>query len=127
MRAFIRHENGLVDAGEVIEINNAASYGGIVMIRTAAARAEGDGHVVARILNPEAALERHADHTTPDTHDADLKASAKLAENLAHAIGRALRFAKYNEEPTVIDYNRETHGWTVTALSLTASEPAIIN
>lgn len=124
MRAFIRHEHGLVDAGEVIEIDNASSYGGIVMVRTSVARA--DGHVVARILNPEAALERHVDHTT-DTHDADLKASAKLAENLAHAIGRALRFAKYNEEPTVIDYNRETHGWTVTALSLTASEPAIIN
>ena len=126
MRAFIRHEHGLVDAGEVIEIDNASSYGGIVMVRTSVARADVDGHVVARILNPEAALERHADHAT-DTHDADLKASAKLAENLAHAIGRALRFAKYNEEPTVIDYNRETHGWTVTALSLTASEPAIIN
>lgn len=126
MRAFIRHENGLVDAGEVIEIDNASSYGGIVMVRTSVARADVDGHVVARILNPEAALEQHVDHTT-DTHDADLKASAKLAENLAHAIGRALRFAKYNEEPTVIDYNRETHGWTVTALSLTASEPAIIN
>lgn len=126
MRAFIRHEHGLVDAAEVIEIDNASSYGGIVMVRTSVARADVDGHVVARILNPEAALERHVDHTA-DTHDADLKASAKLAENLAHAIGRAIRFAKYNEEPTVIDYNRETHGWTVTALSLTASEPAIIN
>lgn len=122
MRAFIRHEHGLVDAAEVIEIDNASSYGGIVMVRTSVARADGDGHVVARILNPETALDRHSDHT----HDADLKASAKLAENLAHAIGRALQFAKNNEEPTVIDYSRETHGWTVTTLSLTASEPIFI-
>jgi len=46
MRAFIRHEHGLVDAGEVIEIDNVSSYGGIVIVRTAIARADVDGHVV---------------------------------------------------------------------------------
>jgi hypothetical protein len=125
MRAYIRHEYGLVDAAEVIEINNNGGYGGSVAVRTAVTRADGDGHVVARLMDPEAAHSRDQ-ISTQDTLDADLKVSAKAAENLAYAISAAVRFAQQHDVPTVIDYDRETSKWKVTHLSVTATEPVIV-